>query len=257
MAQKNLTAREARKRKQKLNTIWGIVGGILTASALVVVFVFTQGDSLKDPADFAVDYGSNSDDKVTYVDSDGSDPDQTSSELKAEAPLTYDIPKLIQTPRFAWDSMYYKATNRSGGGESPSAGMHHLWELDDSTFTSATYVQQSNNVSCEIKYENNELDSNFKSDREATESVLNNAEYTDTLPVFLWTSYNLRDYYNVSFAQVNTSSTETTLVRASVDNNVALTAHVTCDPETAAEDMTRAINDALALMIIIVPIEVE
>jgi hypothetical protein len=257
MAQKNLTAREARKRKQKLNTIWGIVGGVITASALVLVFVFTQGDSLQDPADYEPDYASNSDDKVTYVDTDGSDPDQERSELKAEAPLDYNIPKLIQSPRFAWDSMYYRATNKDGGGESPSQGMNNLWELDDSTFTSATYAKDGTGSQCEITYENNELDGKFTSDLEATESLIKNAEYVDTLPVFLWTSYNLRDYYNVSFAQVENSPTETTLVRASADNNLALVAHVSCEDETPAEDMTEAVNDTLSLMIIIVPIEVQ
>ena len=258
MSNKKLTVRETRKKKQKLSTIWGIVGGLVAAITLVAIFAISQGDLLKDPAVVAgKDYISNSDDTVTYVESDGSDPEQIGSVLQGSLSLDDNLMKLQSRPRIAWDSVYTIATNKSGGNKTASKGNTNLWKLEDSTFTSATYIPMNASLKCKIVYSNEKLKSVFKSDKKATESIVGPDYIVSDNQQLLWTSYNLRDFYTLDFAKIQKSDNEIQLVRGSANNDIYFSINVSCNANSSADDIENAVSDASNMMFIIVPIEVK
>lgn len=256
---KQLTIREARKRKQRNNTIYGIIGGITTAAVLMTGFVLSQGDNLQTPDEaIGKTYTSNSDSEVEYVKSDGSDTTKTGFTLKGKVGLADDLPKLQKTPRMAWDSIYYNAVNKGGDTKVASQNNSYLWDIEGSTKITSTYQTTSTQpVRCTIIYVNEKLEGKFSSDKEATEFYAEIAGKEYTTPATLWTSYNLREYYEVSFLETEKTAFNHTFTRASINNKVVLSAEISCRKKTTSEEVAKASADAINTMIAIVPIEVK
>lgn len=260
MSKKSLTVREARKKKQKRNAILGTVGGVLTAGALVGALVFTQGDAIKSSAEPVDSYKGNTSQEIETVENDGSDPEVKGFVSLGDFTLDKDVPKMIKTPRFAWESINFTAINKNDGGETPNTMLNYLWKMTDSTKTSATYVVNNKNdeaaPACTIVLSVNKLDKEYDNDLEATESVTGDDYTLAEKPGIIWTSYNLREFYSTTFAQVAESDSDITLVRGLSQNGVALSAKVSCD-DSSDDALNKTVSDANLLIIGIAPVEVK
>lgn len=263
MSKKQLTAREARKRKSRRAAIISVVGSVAAAGVVVGIFVATQGDVVTRDAEPVENYAGKTDSAIEEVKSDGSDPDAEGFITLGAYPLDKDVPELMRTPRLAWESLNYTAINKTGGSEGPNSTLNYLWKMTDSSKMSATYVTDRSKEAtkdqpdCSVVLTVNNLDEDYSSDAEATESIVGDDYVKTETPSVLWTSYNLREYYDVDFAQVENEDGSVTIARGLSQNGVSIEAEVTCDEETAEEDKNKVISDANSLIVGIVPVEVK
>lgn len=263
MSKKQLTAREARRRKNKRAAIISVVGSIAAAGVLVGIFIATQGDVVTKDSEPVKNYTGKTDSSIEDVKSDGSDPSVEGFVTLGAYPLDKDLPELMRPPRLAWESLSYTATNRTGGGEEPSANLNYLWKLTDSSNGSATYVtDQSKKAtesqpSCSVTLTVKDLDKAYSSDVEATESIVGDDYVKTEAPSVLWTSYNLREYYDVDFVQAEKADGSVLLARGLSQNGVSLESNVNCDEGTSDADKDKAVSDANSLLVGIVPVEVK